>query len=486
MLRDYQEKVIAHLQHDKSDRICVQLATGAGKTFIFAHVAAHEDNKVLILVNRIELLQQTVNTLKEGYNVDPVIITALDKKIDIHSGRVYVAMVETLFRRKTLLQQLREHIHILIVDECHIGNFHKLLDGWRRIIGFTATPFYDKKEDNLKNYYHNLFCGIDTNELVNAGYLLKPITYAPLSKLDKKKLKILNGEYDSKYTTNFLTEERVFSPAIDSIKLHGTGRMIIYNQSVSHSMHVTARLRAEGFAHVYHIDGTTPTPERQEILRRLRNEDDAIVCNCGVLTFGFDEPRVRTIVVNRLTKSLTLWLQMVGRGARPHPGKDSFKLLDLYGNCIDHGMWESVRDWNYLFSRQQEKRESLNVNLLKVCPKCDFVQNAQTRQCPECEHVFNLPEEVENRGEKSELGVIKPEMLDQIQESIKKKGHKPYAGVYELAKLVIKAGKKHKYSPAQMEQEMLSGMKIWCEKNNKRYNTWHADYALDALKIKSS
>jgi len=45
-----------------------------------------------------------------------------------------------------------------------------------------------------------------------------------------------------------------------------------------------------------------------------------VVCNCGVLTEGFDDPGVEVVIMGRPTKSRSLYSQMVGRSTRPLPG----------------------------------------------------------------------------------------------------------------------------------------------------------------------
>ena len=70
----------------------------------------------------------------------------------------------------------------------------------------------------------------------------------------------------------------------------------------------------------------------------------------SILTTGFDEPTVESIILNRATKSLTLYYQMIGRGSRILKNKNSFDVIDLGNNFHRFGPWGSTNlDWQRIF-----------------------------------------------------------------------------------------------------------------------------------------
>ena len=89
--------------------------------------------------------------------------------------------------------------------------------------------------------------------------------------------------------------------------------------------------------------------ERNEIVEWFRKTDDAILTSVGILTTGFDEPTIRTIIMNRATKSPTLYYQMIGRGSRILPDKKDFKVVDLGNNAARFGLWTDDVDWQKIF-----------------------------------------------------------------------------------------------------------------------------------------
>ena len=84
------------------------------------------------------------------------------------------------------------------------------------------------------------------------------------------------------------------------------------------------------------LDGTTPLDERRAILQRLHTGETQVVCNCGVLTEGFDEPSIDCIIMARPTQSRVLYTQMLGRGTRTYPGKPDCLILDVVGVTTSH------------------------------------------------------------------------------------------------------------------------------------------------------
>ena len=427
MLRNYQRKTIDYISQDKNKRLCVQLATGGGKTHIFTNlINENQDKKILILVNRIELLYQAKNTLIRNFGIVPKVNEY------VHGSNVFLGMIETVHRRKKLLDEYVKNIDILIIDECHIMNFSKILElKWKKIIGFTATPYLSRKNDCLKNYYHNLHESADIIDLIKDGFLVSPKTYAPVNRIDKSKIKKNSfGEYDEKSMTDFFMQTKVFSDCIDSIKKYRDGRTLIFSSSVLHSEKLCEALMQEGFEHVYHLDGSTPDNQRKNILENLRQYEDAILCNVNVLTFGFDEPRIKTIVINRLTTSLNLYLQMVGRGTRPFKDKEDFVLLDLYGNCEIHDLWEVPRDWQYLFSEINKSKDGLAP--VRVCPECSSAVSIQKEECPVCKYKFEKKKAIEPK--KSELELVKSKVLENLEKKIKIVEDKKYNPFYALRK----------------------------------------------------
>src|SRR5690606_22717242 len=98
---------------------------------------------------------------------------------------------------------------------------------------------------------------------------------------------------------------------------------------------------------------------RAEILKWLKKTRGAILTSVSILTTGFDEPTVQTVILNRATNSLTLYHQMIGRGARRLPKKQKFTIIDLGNNTDRFGEWNAPLDWQAVFENPEAYNESI-------------------------------------------------------------------------------------------------------------------------------
>ena len=91
--------------------------------------------------------------------------------------------------------------------------------------------------------------------------------------------------------------------------------VLLFACSVQHAHAITVLLARRGRSAAC-ITGETRDATRRTVVDRFRNGQISVLCNYGVLTTGFDAPKVRAVVVARPTESSILYEQMVGRGMR--------------------------------------------------------------------------------------------------------------------------------------------------------------------------
>jgi superfamily II DNA or RNA helicase len=178
------------------------------------------------------------------------------------------------------------------------------------------------------------------------------------------------------------------------------------------SIRVAKEFRDRGFP-AEHIDGTTPKRERENILEWFDRTPDAIVCNCGVLNAGFDQPDISTVILYRATTSLPLFLQMCGRGSRLSPGKSHFNILDFGNNIPRLGFWEDPRVWS--LKNDQKRTTKEDAALIKLCPKCTAIVPVSSRTCPHCFREFQKSEEEKDKEEIARLQLL--EKRDLLREA---------------------------------------------------------------------
>jgi superfamily II DNA or RNA helicase len=115
-------------------------------------------------------------------------------------------------------------------------------------------------------------------------------------------------------------EKNLQQMASASLTIIGQRRALVFTASVK-AAEMTAEIfnrHRSGMASW--VCGKTDREERRRVLADFAAGKVQVVCNCGVLTEGFDDPGVEVIIMGRPTKSRSLYSQMVGRSTRPLPG----------------------------------------------------------------------------------------------------------------------------------------------------------------------
>jgi len=341
-----------------------QLPTGGGKTVIFSEIVrrylANNDKKVVVLTHRIELCKQTSKMLK-GFGVSNKIINSKVKELpDQNEYSCFVAMVETLKNRINDEKLHLEHIGLVIIDEAHYNSFRKLLNSFKNafILGVTATPLSSNIKLPMHQSYDELIVGDTISSLIDKGFLAKATTYSYDVGLTSLKVGI-NGDYTVKSSDDLYTNTIMQEKLLHAYTERSLGKKtLIFNNGIHTSLYVYETFREAGYD-IRHLDNTSSSEERKDILAWFKKTPDAILTSVGILTTGFDEPTVETIILNRATKSLTLYYQMIGRGSRKLPGKDEFTVIDLGNNAARFGLWSEPVNWQHIFKSPEFYLENL-------------------------------------------------------------------------------------------------------------------------------
>jgi superfamily II DNA or RNA helicase len=349
-------------------RLLYQLPTGGGKTVIFSEIVrrylSKNDKKVVVLTHRIELCKQTSKMLK-GFDVKNKIINSKIKELpDQGDYSCFVAMVETLKNRLNDEILHIDNVGLVIIDEAHYNSFRKLLGSFKNafILGVTATPLSSNIKLPMNENYDELIVGDTIASLIEKGFLAKAITYSYDVGLTSLKVGI-NGDYtvkssDDLYSNMVMQEKLLHAYAEKSLGK----KTLIFNNGINTSLYVFETFKNAGYP-IRHLDNTSNPAERKDILNWFKKTPDAILTSVGILTTGFDEPTVESIILNRATKSLTLYYQMIGRGSRKLDNKDTFSVIDLGNNAARFGLWSEPVNWQHIFKSPEFYLENLRDDI---------------------------------------------------------------------------------------------------------------------------
>lgn len=391
-LRPYQEEAIIAIRSAyKSGKKAplLVLPTGAGKTVTFCHMAkaaSERGKRVWILVHRIELLKQTLAALIHA-GVDCAVVHPDYPQNAMRL--VQVASVQTISRRLNRF----ERPDFIIIDEAH----HATASTWQTIIGYapsalllgvTATPV---RADGagLGKIFDELIEGVSVSQLIELGYLVPPIIYAPERRIDLSEVKQVRGDYDQDSLIQLFDKPSITGDAVAAYTKHcAHAPAVAFCINVAHAEHVAESFRASGFR-AEAVDGSMDAARREAILNGLADGSVEVVTSCNIISEGTDIPAITCAILLRATKSESLYIQQVGRALRPAPRKTKAIILDHVGNFWQHGSIEMEREWS-LETKKKKKKQSAEQELkIMQCPQC-FAAFMPAPKCPECGHELQI------------------------------------------------------------------------------------------------
>lgn len=362
-------------------RIILQSATGSGKSVIFSEMvrrAVLKNKKVLVLTHRIEIFESTLSHLS-NVNIICEEIKAGKNHISMLSN-VYVGMIETIKNR--LKKGLVINPELIIVDECHLQSFSSVINKFPEsfIIGISATPH----GEHIPKIYQDIVNTIEIKDLIDNGFLMPCKAFQMQD--DISDLKTKNGEYTDSSLFKHYNKPKLYLGVIEEwIKRCNGMKTLVFNCNIEHAKNMNIAFREANIMSEI-VTSETPKLEREQILDAFKKGFFPVLNNCGVLVAGYDEPSIEVIIMNRATKSLTLWLQAQGRGSRPYPNKKQFITLDFGKNHNEHGLWCEPRKWEL----KPPKKKKLGAAPIRKCPKCEAMIPASSRVCQFCGHEFDI------------------------------------------------------------------------------------------------
>jgi len=375
----------------RTKRAVLVVSPGAsGKTVMIGVLARRwlrRGRRVLIVMHRRELVHQTRAHLSRlGVRERDVgVVLAGAEHLRNRAARCQIASIQTLRRRRE-----RPPADLVIVDEAHHAMAESYL--WlrkryraARHAGFTATPFrMDGK--GLADVYDEMVTATKPSALLREGRIAEPIIYATPERFlpNVDSIRIVRGDYAVSELSRRVRKLEVVGNILTNWFKHARGkRTLVFTVTIAHSRDVVGRFRRRGVA-AEHIDGTMSVPERERILNRFRAGHTTVLCNCMVLSEGFDIPACQAVVLARPSRSASLYLQQANRGLRYYRGRRPI-ILD-HGRFLQaFGMPEADRHFSLSDSKADRACRAAQV---RICPKCSRVCAHACRRCPECGHKF--------------------------------------------------------------------------------------------------
>jgi len=317
--------IVRDFRESRAGRFLLVIPTGGGKTMtavkaigaLYAEGILSEHERVMWVVHREELHTQAGNALKEYSEARGAVNL---------SGRVDVLMLSAV------AGYLNDNnpSSFAVIDEAHHGaaaSYQALFNQPKfGILGLTATP---SRHDGLPLSFDRESYSIGFPDLVKLGVLLLP-----------KIVEVKGGAYDiddiqdgatGLEVLNNTARNEAILKAVNSLG-DKIAKAIIYVGTAQHARDLFGEIRAAKWASRFSTVALVLGSERRRVLtatgqeqgqedrrdfmQALKAAPTALIVNVDVLTEGFDDPGVNTVVMARPTKSKLVYMQAIGRAVR--------------------------------------------------------------------------------------------------------------------------------------------------------------------------
>ena len=373
-LNPYKDKTLRDYQAEGKDKIyklwaqmrsvMYQMPTGTGKTKLFVSIArdlfdwgaAHKIAiKILFLAHRIELIDQISENLGVKYQLAHGVIAAQNREQKFYS--LQVGSVQTLVRR--LEKWDDKDFDFVIIDEAHhvkADSYKKILKTFPRakVLGVTATP-YRLSHESFRPEFDELITSMPVSKFIKLKWLCDYEYYSikPSSRIQLDINSIsrfaLDGDYLDEASAAVMDRDEIRANIVATYERYARGRKgIVYTINKAHNLHVCDQYVSKGYKAVA-IDDSTPSEMRKQYVEDFRKGRIDIICNVNIFSEGFDCPDLEFIQLARPTKSLSMYLQQVGRGLRPAKNKNMLIILDNVGLYNRFGFPSAKRQWRRHF-----------------------------------------------------------------------------------------------------------------------------------------
>lgn len=389
-------------------------STGFGKTHTSATIireAVARGRTVWFMAHLREILDATTAKLAaEGIAHSHIMA---NRQCDPFAP-VQVVSVQTAARR---LGQFKKP-GLLVVDECHLAvanTYRQVIEDCGRplLLGLTATPVrLDGR--GLGEMFDQIVPTCSTGELITEG-LLVPIRYFAPSRPDLTGVPTFAGEYAQGALADAMNKPSITGDAIAHYTRLARGKpCVVFCTNLTHARATADQFAAAGYRSMV-VHGGSTEDERNGALHGLANGTVDVVVNCQLWVAGVDCPAIGCIVLLAPTKSVTKYLQSVGRGLRTHPGKTELVVLDHAGCVFTHGLPTEARDWSLDGAKKRNRASDDNIEPVRQCERCYFV-HAPAPVCPACGHVHpvKVSKLQQREGELAEITEFKRQQRQEV------------------------------------------------------------------------
>lgn len=400
-LREYQaeaaQSIFDYLADVPTGNPVVAMPTATGKSYVIGEfirraIRERPGTRILVLAHREYLLTDNRKKLKTLWPEAPAgIYSAGLKSRDVDHAIIFGG-IASVHRNPEQFG----HRDYIVIDEAHLlsprdgGMYQQVIrvltaiNPALRVIGLTATPYrlgqgMLTSDGIFTDTCYDITRMQDFEWLLRDGYLCPPKSKRTATKIDISKVKKVAGEFHLGQLEAALDVEVINHAACQEMVEYGHDRKcwVVFAAGVRHAERIAEKLNSLGVATAA-VHSKVGEYARKSAMREFKSGKLRCLVNNNILTTGFDHEPVDFIGMLRPTTSTSLWVQMIGRGMRPWPGKDDCLVLDFAGNTMRLGPIDDP------LVPMPKGDGGTRRAPAKVCEQCNTINHASAKECKEC------------------------------------------------------------------------------------------------------
>lgn len=334
--------------------ILYQLPTGGGKGVIMTKlISDYKGEQQIVFAHKRKLLKQIHKNLANIGIKAGLMIAQKEENIDADILLVSIRTAVKSKRLEALVKRPWQRVYIDEARHSRTGSYDIVLDRLlemhptHKLFGVDATP-YRKDKKRLDKHFQALITSCENiKTLQEKGFLAKIRTYAtPIGEIEKTVKEVAN-DYQQTELSNYMRQPKYLNYVVDAYTKFGEGRQaIVFAVDKAHSKDLMQAFIDKGYDFVQQIDSDKTDAEIDKVYDDYENKLIQVLINVEMLTEGVDLPETGCIVGARPTKSVSLYLQMGGRGTRPKEDGSDLIVIDCAGWTEAFGSLSAPRAWS--------------------------------------------------------------------------------------------------------------------------------------------
>lgn len=422
-LRPYQSKCHDSVIQEYNNGVIAQLIclfTGAGKTFLLIKLLERMGFKrVLWLSFQEELVSQSAmafiaDKFDESFYNHVKKVGFLDYvkddssryamkgfslgciKGDIFKPDANVVMGSVMTVAKRLDKIFPDFYDCIICDEAHLfgsKSAYNVISHFKPklLLGCTATP---TRTDGvmLGDIFDKITFEYDLGAGIKDGWCTELDAIKVKTNIDLDKVKTTAGDLNQGDLSNAVDTLVRNNLIVEKWKQYAEGRQTIaFCVNIKHAINLAEAFRESGINAVAVSSDEELTPDRSDNIRKFKEGKIDVITNVGILVAGFDHVNTGCAIMACPTKSLTKYLQSIGRAARL---KTDDYVVKFKQNAIILDITDVTTRHNLINCWELDKKKPLEDRCFTTQEKKELILAERLSRSVKLEHERDIDERV--------------------------------------------------------------------------------------------